>query len=354
MLTVITMRIWLCVFSLFLMTSTAFSMDVGDIKPHQPTKSPWSEQWFYYLNDPEVGYYKVSFQTYLEGHSPALTEKAYLHLAFAPKNGAVKTYDLYYDDVYLVADEDPNSESFQYIIPGVIEADEQQVSVTLDEFNFSMRWIGEHKHYWDRFFNPGEGPFGLISSLPFIDNRWFVYSMGTPAEYQFTDGEVTHQGMGTVSIDKGWYTIANSDSFIYVFAADEKTQFMFTGAEINFFPIEMWAGRYLSENQDLVFYPGIKGLSVAHVADACRGTFHLEMNKLFYKVVVEAKAPLDSFYDSTMPTVHLLGAQQPIMKSMYSEINVKIYKFGKLIEEKDIAQGFLEFGDSQYCSERLN
>ena len=343
-------HILVCLSLLLSLNTTAFAMDVQDIKPHTPSKAPWSEQWFYYFSEPEVGYYKISFQTYIQGNSPNMKEAAYIHVAFAPIDGPPKFYDYFFDEVQLVTNEDPDSESFQFIVPDVMYADEHQVSINLPEFEFSMQWTGAHKRYWQRFFNPGEGPFGSISSLPFMDNRWFIYSMGTPTEYQFSNGQVSHQGKGVVSIDKGWYTTVNAQSFIYLFAADENMQLMFTGAQPQGIPIELWAGRYISENLDLTFYPAIKGLSISHEANACEGTFHLEIRKLFYRIEIDAKAPMDSFYISTMPTVDLLGATDPVMKSMTATMKLKVYKFGQLIEEKEIPQSFLEFGDKEYCT----
>jgi hypothetical protein len=334
---------------LYVSLKPSIAMNIGDIKPHIPTKTPWSEQWFYYLNDPGVGYYKISFQTYISGNSPAFKQAAYIHLAFAPKQGKVQTYDLFYDDVILTSNNDPASEAFEYIIPEVIHVNEDRMNILLPEFNFSMHWTGDHKRYWNKVFNPGEGPFGLISSLPFIDNRWFVYSMGTPAAYSFSNGDVSHQGEGIVSIDKGWYTTTNAENFIYLFAADHEHQFMFTGARVKRASLELWAGRYLSDTQDLVFYPAINGLSVSHKVDPCQGIFHFEIKKLLHKIVIDAEAPVHSFYDSTMPTVDLLGAEYPVMKSMNATMKLKIYKFGELIEEKEIEQGFLEFGDSYHC-----
>lgn len=142
-----------------------------------------------------------------------------------------------------------------------------------------MNYNGPHKYYWPGV-NPGQTPFGIIPELPGVGGKWFLYTVKTSVLYRFNDGEYNLQGTGYTQVDKGWYDKESSAGMIYTMGLSDDVAFMFTGALLGNTNIEMWAGRYVSQDYDLVFYPAFKGLSVKREIDACAGTLHVELSKL--------------------------------------------------------------------------
>jgi len=77
--------------------SNATTLD--EFSPRPIGGNPWSDAWYYYINDPEVGYYKIVFLTYLNESTVNDKPQAYLHVVFAPKNGEKREYDYYFKAV---------------------------------------------------------------------------------------------------------------------------------------------------------------------------------------------------------------------------------------------------------------
>lgn len=346
------LRKTLLFFVLSVLSFSSLATKLSDIKAHEPTSSEtWAEQWFYNVADPTLGYFKISFQTYIAPTSPDSQVQAYIHLAFTPLSGETVKYDLFYDELILQHPTDPDA--FYYEVPGMLKADIDTLTVTHPEFQFSMEWTGPHTHYW-KGLNPGQTPFGIIPELPGVGGKWFLYTVGTPIAYSFNNGEMGWSGIGHAQLDKGWYDKESSAGMIYTMGLTDELSFMFTGAVLGDSPIEMWAGRYVSERFDLIFYPAFKGLSVKREIDSCAGTLHLEMNKIGKKLVMDVAADIDSFYPLNFPSVIIFGGEQHYMKSMKAEANFKMYEFGKLKESIHVPQALLEFSGPFACDDVVN
>ncbi|USD33939.1 MULTISPECIES: hypothetical protein [Vibrio] len=330
-----------------LLSLTVFATTLDDIRPHVPSSDKtWAEQWFYNVAVPDVGYFKISLQSYIAPDFDEPTPKAYVHLAFTPLNGKTIKYDIFRDKLIMKGFDDATL--FHYEIPGVVVANQDSVEVTYNDFHFSMRWDGEHAHYW-RGLNPGQTPFGIIPELPGVGGKWFLYTVGTPIQYSFSDGDVSLFGSGYAQVDKGWYDKESSAGMVYSMGLSDDLYYMFTGAKIGNSNIELWAGRYISDNYDLIFYPAIGNLSVKREYDSCAGYLKVEMNKLRYKMVMEAKSDLDDFYPLEFPSVIIFGGEQKYMKSMKADVKFSLYDFGQLEESIEIPQALLEFSGPFYC-----
>ncbi|GAA5443172.1 hypothetical protein Misp06_01348 [Microbulbifer sp. NBRC 101763] len=326
-----------------------YATTLDDVKAHNPTSDKtWAEQWFYNIAVPDVGYFKVSFQTYIAPNFSDPIPKAYIHLAFTPINGESVKYDLFLDEVILTHPDDPGK--FYYEVPGVLVADDEAIWVNHENFNFSMRWNGEHHHYWHGL-NPGQTPFGIIPEIPGVGGRWFLYTVGTPIQYSFHDGTQSLMGVGYAQLDKGWYDKESSAGMAYSMGLSDKLYYMFTGAKLGNSDFEMWAGRYISDEHDLIFYPAFNNLSVKRVIDSCSGFMRIELNKIRYKLVVEAKADINSFYPLEFPSVIIFGGEQRYMKSMQANVNFSLYKKGDLVETVTMPQALLEFSGPLACDD---
>ncbi|NRD75243.1 hypothetical protein HQQ94_18855 [Shewanella sp. VB17] len=335
--------------SLTFISTLSWSTTLADIKAHEPTsRKTWAEQWFYNINAPGVGYFKISFQTYIAPDSLDGKEKSYMHLAFTPLHGKTVKYDFFYND--LILQHPDGSDAFYYEVPGIIVADDEKIIINHPDFNFSMNYNGPHKYYWPGV-NPGQTPFGIIPELPGVGGKWFLYTVKTSVLYRFNDGEYNLQGTGYTQVDKGWYDKESSAGMIYTMGLSDDVAFMFTGALLGNTNIEMWAGRYVSQDYDLVFYPAFKGLSVKREIDACAGTLHVELSKLDKKLIIDAQADPESFYIQNFPAVIIFGGEQNYMKSMQARIQLNVYHFGQLEETLDLPQALLEFSGPFTCNE---
>ena len=324
-----------------------YATTLDDLKAHTPTSNQtWAEQWFYNVAVPDIGYFKISLQSYIAPDFNTPEPKAYIHLAFTPLHGATVKYDLFLDEVILTHPEDPDK--FYYEVPGVVVANEETIQVTHEAFHFSLRWDGEHKHYW-RGLNPGQTPFGIIPELPGVGGKWFLYTVGTPVQYSYSDGDLSLSGSAYAQLDKGWYDKESSAGMVYTMGLSDDLYYMFTGAKLGDSDIEMWAGRYISKDYDLIFHPAFANLSVKREMDACSGTMKVELNKLQYRLELESRATLDSFYPLYFPSVIIFGGEQRYMKSMQAETTFSLYKRGKQVESLLMPQSLLEFSGPFTC-----
>ncbi|MFY0642517.1 MAG: hypothetical protein JXR16_15785 [Bermanella sp.] len=335
-----------------LLSFNGWSTTIDDFKAHEPTNTgTWAEQWFYNVADPAIGYFKISFQTYIAPTHDNNEIKSYIHLAFTPINGATIKYDLFNDDPIVAHPTDPNK--FYYELPGLLKADEETLSITHPDFSFNMEWTGPHKQYW-KGLNPYQTPFSFIPELPGVGGKWFLYTVGTPIQYDFNNGAQAWSGSGYAQVDKGWYDKETSVGMMYMMGLSDDVKFMFTGAVFGDTTIEMWGGRYISDNYDLVFLPAFKGLSVKRESDPCNGTLSVEMKKIGKKITINAAADIDTFYSQSFPSAIIFGGEQRYMKSMKANVDFNVYEFGRLKEEVNIAQALLEFSGRFACDAVVN
>ncbi|RYD47970.1 MAG: hypothetical protein EOP83_27200, partial [Verrucomicrobiaceae bacterium] len=57
---------------------------LGAFCPQTPFGSAWSDYWYYYINDPDAGFFKIAFMTFISDQTDPTRQSAYLHVAFFP------------------------------------------------------------------------------------------------------------------------------------------------------------------------------------------------------------------------------------------------------------------------------
>lgn len=103
--------------SMFTLSTTVSATTLDDIRPHLPSSDKTlAEQWFYNIAVPDVGYFKISLQSYIAPDFNQPTPKAYVHLAFTPLNGQTVKYDIFRDELILKGFDD--AALFHYEIKG--------------------------------------------------------------------------------------------------------------------------------------------------------------------------------------------------------------------------------------------
>ncbi len=337
---------------LFLISTlnTAYATSYDDLAPHPPSGSPWSEQWFYNLNDPDQGYFKVTLQTYITPGSNQQNLGGYVHFAYSSKTGITKTYEYFSDEVIVEQVPGAKGNSFHFQIPGIVDADENTLSLTLQDINFHMSWVGVHTPYWPTL-NPAQSPFRILSELPGLGAHWFVWTIKTPTQYTYSDDGQNLSGFGWSNVDKGWYDKEVYGSYMYALAVTGQYQLLLSGGTAKNSAIEVWAGQFRSEDEVISFLPTFKGLGVKRTLDTCRGLLDIELNKVSRKVVIHAQSAPSDFYDARMPSQIVFNAEKPVMKTMQASFSIKVYHWGQLQKEVTLPQGLMEFAGDAYCDQ---
>ncbi|NIB42143.1 hypothetical protein HBA55_21230 [Pseudomaricurvus alkylphenolicus] len=327
--------------------SSASATTLDQFSPRPVHGFPWSDAWYYYIHDPDVGYFKIVFLTFLNQDTGADKQEAYLHVVFTPKTGQKREYDYYYKDVVAAPVNGDKPYSFKFEVPGAAKINESSIELNLPDVSISAQFKDEHIHYSNDE-NPGASPFGWVTSLPFVENQWFVFSMATETQYRFKDHWAQHSGHGLTYIDRGWND-GQAAGMIYLMAVSEQVKLMFTGGIDGNLPIESWAGRLITPKHNLTFSPSIKGWDTTTKSDICASWMEVQMIEGDYRVKIVAEAPLGSFYNHVTPSLTVFQSENPVMKSMSAKTSVEVYKNDRLVETVSVDQSILEYGGSHYC-----
>jgi hypothetical protein len=101
----------------------------ASLRPHRPTGHPFADTWYWYLHDPEVGYFKVAVVNYLNERTQPGAQHGYVHVAHAPVRGGRREYDAWYRHPVAI--------------------DEATITATLAEVSIEIAVAGPHQHYLD-------------------------------------------------------------------------------------------------------------------------------------------------------------------------------------------------------------
>lgn len=339
-------------FIFLLFSQASWSSTLDEFSPREATHNPWSDAWYYYIHDPKVGYYKIVFLTYLNEETPDNQPHAYVHVVLAAKDGSTREYDYYFNEVVAKPVAGDSEYAFSFEIPGVASINEKSIALDLPDVSIKADFSADHLRYSTPE-HPNVSPFAWLTSLPFVENQWFVFSMATPAQYQYRDAEHQYQGSGLTYIDRGWNS-GQAAGMVYLMAVSEELKLMLSGGTDGKLPMEIWAGRLISEQHDLTFTPSINGMAAHTDFNPCEGKARVEMQEGDYRILVQSAAPLASFYNHVTPSLSVFHSKNPVMKSMQATATVEIYKDETLLDSITLEQSVLEFGGLHYCDKIRN
>jgi hypothetical protein len=317
-------------------------------RPHAPTADPFADTWYYYVNDPELGYLKLVLVTYLSSQTNGHDQHAYVHVAVAPLDGPTREYDHYFDDVVIATPDGDDPWSFSVDVPGAVHVDARSVELTLPDVSVSARFDGAHEHYWpgpDEAASPFTGPTDGEPGR----SHWFVFTLGTPTECRFEDGHGAHAGRGLAYVERGW-SVRQAHGFCYLMAVSRMAKLMLTCGMPND-DVAVWAGRLVTADHDIRFLPFAGEQQVTSNLEPSRGAASLEIEQAGYVVRVVSGAPLRDFYDQVTPSLTVFGADTPVAKTMNARLHVEILRDGAVLETVDLPQSILEFGGVLYPPE---
>jgi hypothetical protein len=316
-------------------------------RPKRPAGRPWADYWYCYINDPGLGYFKIAFLSYL-GKRTGEQQSAYLHIAFFPHGGGFREYDFHADRVSLDTGSDDHPYSFRFEVPGRAIITEGRIELTLPEASIVANLQGAHDHYWNGC-NPANGPFTPESDIAPADaSHWFIFTMGTPADYGFRDEQNEHRGNGIAYIERGWSSAA-APGFTYLVATGDKVRLMLVeGGKSAGRGGDTWAGRIDICGHSLRLLPQPGDHRAISEIDATSGTVSLVVEQGAYRLELRSVAALTDFYDQITPSQTVFEGQYPVMKTMNAALDIALFKDGNEVERAALPQSILEFGGASY------
>ncbi len=331
------------------LASTFNAEALAAYKPQPPAGAPWADYWYAYINDPEVGFFKIAFLSSLK-RGQSEPQSAYLHIAFFPLGGGFREYDYYADDVTLDAGAGDSPCAFRFEVPGAAVISHDWIELTLPDAALSATIGSEHTHYWNQC-NPANGPFTPeTDSPPGAASHWFIFTLGTLVEYQFSDAHDRHGGTGVVYIERGWSSSA-APGFTYLVATGDRAKLMLVeGGKSSGRGGDMWSGQLLLGDHRLLLLPTPGNHHAESTIDAANGEISLSLEQQPYRLELLASAPLSDFYDQVTPSQTVFGAEHPVMKTMSAALDITLTKDGSVVEQIALPQSILEFAGAAYPS----
>jgi hypothetical protein len=193
------------------------------------------------------------------------------------------------------------------------------------------------------------GPSGFTTLIPRFPLQWFVVSLGTKTKYRINIPEknLVLEGEGYTHIEKNWGKMFPK-AWIWLQGTSESNEehIAAAGGPLQLGPL--WMNTYLvgykSKKLDVEFHVG-QGLDTEYSSQilGCRGELSLHSRNSEYSMLIQAKAPRDSFVFLSTPDKNQYKKNNAI-ESFQTEIVVSIRKKGQLIERTVFKNAALEFG----------
>lgn len=206
------------------------------------------------------------------------------------------------------------------------------------------------------------GPEGLVEFLPFIPLHWFVYSLGSDAEYSYEmydeDGEQqvkVRDATGYAHQESNWGTVF-PPAWVWSegISPFNSHQFALSGGELtlNGTSLTTWMVAYHSPRVQWQFRPTLPNTEYQTTINACEGTFSITARDSIRKLEITATA--DSFFKVYVPTPQgfIFGAEESFLAKVTIKAFVKLPWLGYiLIDNSTFNNVALEFGGNymQIC-----
>jgi len=197
---------------------------------------------------------------------------------------------------------------------------------------------------------------------PFVGLHWFVYSLGSQAEYRIEiDGDII-TGVGAAHQEKNWGT-AFPKSWIWGQGGSKSTKLALAGGPAPLGPITIpntYLIAYQSENVEWAFHPADPSLYSTTI-DACAGIFEIEARSSNRRLLVKFAVPgsnssevKDNFFNVGGPT--RTGFVVDSVESYRANVQVLAYNTSLLhgdilIDAQNLTMAAIEFGGEYRCPE---
>ena len=203
-------------------------------------------------------------------------------------------------------------------------------------------------------YSPEIGPYGSLDRLP-LPLRWWVQSLGSDAEYEYTilgdTGSETVSGVGYAHLEKNWGA-GFPIGWVWTqgIAEDNQAQFVMSTAEVDFglFILNAWIAAYRSPIVSWDFIFTMPETVIYTERNACEGTFFFEIAHPDRRLTFDASAPPDTFGDVSTPSEDGF-APETGEESFSTTVEVSAYEAESLVDQRVFHNAALEFGAGYVC-----
>lgn len=357
--------------------------DLGDessVAAHNPQgqcerEGPWFEGWYTRITDVDgkrsVAVIGASYLPAGMSYYPGLKMPGYLVVLVSEGDGSItRAYEVFPEDTTFIQWEEPVFGNSYFMIPGDFEwSAENYGYITQDMIDINIPGVLDisatsfHDPISWNSIIPGLGPEGFTQFLCLIPVHWYVFSLGSDADYYrlsiHGDSEdVILSGMGYVHQEKNWGK-AFPPAWIWAEGInhDNTSQFALSGGKLGPGPYlsETWLVGFHSPYVHWDFRPSIPGTVFESVIDACSGYFKLTAKNRRRRLVIEATAPVETFSPVSIPTVSGFEPDGAV-ESFSATVEISAYWLSWfrreiLIDRQFFSNAGLEFGSGFMCED---
>jgi len=347
---------------------------LSPMNPHVTGKAdPFFEGWYYRITDPESGArIAVICASYLlrgQQYEPGMNMPGYLAVLIS-REGRTKSIEMFPQLTSLLKDGKPVNEYYAFNHPADFEWRSEYGSITQNSIDIDVPGSCTlHANIngripWDD--TSEMGPEGPMLFLPVIKAHWFVYSLGSEVSYELAvmeDGlPELLEGSGYIHQEKNWGdTFPTAWIWLQGVNEDNTAHIALSGGKVPLGKDYMtsWLAGYRSKTLNWNYIGGeelpvaaIPAGTIIHTEiDACAGTFYFSAVNPSQKFIVDASAPVDSFFPVSIPTLNGFEENGGI-ESFDATIIVSAYKnqgHPVLLEKTVFTGAALEFGAGYKC-----
>lgn len=346
------------------------------------TEEPWFRGWYTRITDSGDGssiavigatqytQYRPSQTTDDDGYLPG-----YLAIIVQEAGEEIKIYEEFPEKTEFETNrdfvlDDPGAIEWEKFYWRVVELDEitdeithEMVAVAVDDkieltaslgprlpYNSNIQWLG---------------PEGMVEFLQIVPLHWFVYSLGSAADYTYstygTDGtEDVHSGTGYAHQESNWGSVF-PPAWIWSEGINKSNthQYALSGGELdlNGYTLTTWFAAYHSPRIQWQFRPTLPGTKYTTYINACTdkgtGSFTIIAEDAIRKLEINVEAEEDSFIEVSVPTVEGFshGAKESFSATVEINAYIKLPWFDFLIDDSTFYNAALEFGGEYLCEQ---
>jgi hypothetical protein len=331
-------------------------------------KGPWFDGWYYRITDSQqnrsVAIIATSYLDPNETFSPQKPMKGYLAVLISPgPNKPLQIHEYFPQQTWLMMNNQVvspetkyhNNPTFTWIAEGFGKVTANEVDLNLPEIQVKAKFDHQERKPWSYLLSDW-GPGGITTYLTAVPLKWYVYTMGSPAEYSVISQSngLALSGNGYAHQEKNWGALF-PEKWIWLqgIAAGNKARLAMAGGTVPFGPttIDKWVLTYQSNSTKLEFYSDQLGTEMLKKIDPENGFFEVQAVSYTHTLILKAKSPLSQFSLVSIPTAkgYLRGGAK---ESFSTEVVVEVYRNSfpftvrsrNLIERQVFENAALEFG----------
>lgn len=203
------------------------------------------------------------------------------------------------------------------------------------------------------------GPEGMVEFLQTVPLHWFVYSLGSSAEY-YTNGDdctVDDPCFGYAHQESNWGSVF-PPAWIWSegIGPNNTHQYALSGGELdlNGNTLTTWLAAYHSPLIQWQFRPTLPGTQHTTNINACKGSFTIIFEDAIRKLEINVYAKnKNSFTDVYVPTAEGfdIGAEESFSATVTIKAYIKLPWFDILIDGVMFDNAALEFGGEYMCEQ---